>query len=201
MDLCILAPTVTKNMYKIYFRKCKQKRNSPIIYSSKGGKKADSSLPTSVNQLFITFYMSLCVDQELGDGVKWGKNEISSLSLKGKSLQEGLWVTLASQRSCPAIDFPLWEDLTPRQCLYCWFKQGCKALLLYGGQLAMWDSTSMLLTWGLPQTGPCVLVSAGIELIFFLLAGAVQCFGFSTRIMLVTRSSLVVYAYPKSKPF
>lgn len=56
-------------------------------------------------------------------------------------------------------------------------------------------------TWGQPQTGPCVLVSAGIELIFFLLAGAVQCFGLSVRIMLITHCSFVVYAFPKSKPF
>ena len=34
---------------------------------------------------------------------------------------------------------------------------------------------------------PGVLVSAGIELIFFLVAGIVQCFGFSVRIMLITR--------------
>ena len=32
----------------------------------------------------------------------------------------------------------------------------------------------------------CVLVSAGIELIFFLVAGTVLCFGFSVRIMLIT---------------
>ena len=31
----------------------------------------------------------------------------------------------------------------------------------------------------------CVLVSAGIELIFFLVAGIVLCFGFSMRIMLI----------------
>ena len=31
-----------------------------------------------------------------------------------------------------------------------------------------------------------VLVSAGIELIFFLVAGTVLCFGFSVRIMLIT---------------
>ena len=31
-----------------------------------------------------------------------------------------------------------------------------------------------------------VLVSAGIELIFFLEAGTVLCFGFSVRIMLIT---------------
>ena len=33
---------------------------------------------------------------------------------------------------------------------------------------------------------PPVLVSAGIELIFFLVAGIVLCFGFSRRIMLIT---------------
>lgn len=68
----------------------------------------------------------------------------------------------------------------------------------------MEEPTSMLLAsrmWGLPQMGPCVLVSAGIELIFFLLAGAVQCFGFSMRIMLVTCCSLVVYDYLNSKLF
>ena len=32
-----------------------------------------------------------------------------------------------------------------------------------------------------------VLVSAGIELILFLVAGTVLCFGFSVRIMLITR--------------
>ena len=32
-----------------------------------------------------------------------------------------------------------------------------------------------------------VLVLAGIELIFFLVAGIVLCFGFSVRIMLITR--------------
>ena len=31
-----------------------------------------------------------------------------------------------------------------------------------------------------------VLVSAGIELIFFLVAGIVLCFGFSRKIMLIT---------------
>ena len=31
-----------------------------------------------------------------------------------------------------------------------------------------------------------VLVSSGIELIFFLVAGTVLCFGFSVRIMLIT---------------
>ena len=34
-------------------------------------------------------------------------------------------------------------------------------------------------------TCPLVLVSAGIELIFFLVAGTVLCFGFSVRIMLI----------------
>ena len=33
---------------------------------------------------------------------------------------------------------------------------------------------------------PSVLVSAGIELIFFLVAGTVLCFGFSVRITLIT---------------
>lgn len=191
-------------MYKIYFRKCKQERNSLIIYSSKGEKSWFQPPYICRSAVHPVLYVLVRRSRELGDGVKWGKNETSSLSLKGKSLQEGLWVTLASQRSCPAIDFPLWEDLTPRQYLYCWFKQGCTALLLYGGQLAMWESTSMLLasrTWGLPRTGPYVLVSAGIEVIFFLLAGAVQCFGLSMRITLVTCCSLVVYTCPKSKPF
>ena len=32
-----------------------------------------------------------------------------------------------------------------------------------------------------------VLVSAGIELIIFLVAGTVLCFGFSVRILLITR--------------
>ena len=33
----------------------------------------------------------------------------------------------------------------------------------------------------------CVLVSAGTELTFFLVAGTVLCFGFSVRMMLITR--------------
>ena len=33
---------------------------------------------------------------------------------------------------------------------------------------------------------PVVLVLAGIELIFFLVAGTVLCFGFSVRMMLIT---------------
>ena len=33
---------------------------------------------------------------------------------------------------------------------------------------------------------PSVLVLAGIELIFFSVAGTVLCFGFSVRIMLIT---------------
>ena len=36
------------------------------------------------------------------------------------------------------------------------------------------------------EGGPSVLVSAGTELIFFLVAGTVLCFGFSVRIMLIT---------------
>ena len=44
---------------------------------------------------------------------------------------------------------------------------------------------------GTPSASSCikyivVLVSAGIELIFFLVAGTVLCFGFSVRIMLIT---------------
>ena len=37
-----------------------------------------------------------------------------------------------------------------------------------------------------------VLVSAGIELIFFLVAGIVSCLGFSMRRMLITQMFLVV---------
>ena len=40
----------------------------------------------------------------------------------------------------------------------------------------MWESCSY----------KSVLVSARIELIFFLVAGIVQCFGFSRKIMLIT---------------
>jgi len=36
-------------------------------------------------------------------------------------------------------------------------------------------------------TLPIVLVSAGIELIFFLVVGIVLCFGFGVKIMLITQ--------------
>ena len=43
--------------------------------------------------------------------------------------------------------------------------------------------------WGSQGEGPFqgVLVLAGIELIFFLVADTVLCFGFSVRIMLIIR--------------
>ena len=46
-------------------------------------------------------------------------------------------------------------------------------------------STSWRDTYGFPRDWS-VLVSAGIELIFFLVAGTVLCFGFSVRILLIT---------------
>ena len=50
--------------------------------------------------------------------------------------------------------------------------------------------TTPLASWGLGE-GPCpellVLVSAGTELTLFLVAGTVLCFGFSVRMMLITR--------------
>ena len=41
-------------------------------------------------------------------------------------------------------------------------------------------------TEGGQKPNTTVLVSAGIELIFFLVAGSALCFGFSVRIMLIT---------------
>lgn len=45
------------------------------------------------------------------------------------------------------------------------------------------------------------LVLAGIELIFFLVAGTVQCFRFSVRMMLIHSDVLVVVKYPKLEIF
>ena len=50
------------------------------------------------------------------------------------------------------------------------------------------DPPQQRLTILFPPTGSCnsVLVSAGIELIFFLVAGTVLCFGCSVRVTLIT---------------
>ena len=50
--------------------------------------------------------------------------------------------------------------------------------------IGVWDFAKTLPR--LVQPLDYVLVSAGIELIFLLVAGTVLCFGFSVRIMLVT---------------
>jgi len=44
-------------------------------------------------------------------------------------------------------------------------------------------------SWASSSTNPCGLVLAGIELIFFLVAGTGLCFWFSMRIMLITHWS------------
>lgn len=50
-------------------------------------------------------------------------------------------------------------------------------------------------------TKECVLVLAGIELFFFLVAGTVLCFGFSMRNVSVMFQSLVSNGYPKLRTF
>ena len=66
------------------------------------------------------------------------------------------------------------------------------AQLRAGCLVGTWDSPNLSGTCqaqqqlALAESVPGVLVSAGIELIFFLVAGTVLGFGFSVRIVLIT---------------
>ena len=66
--------------------------------------------------------------------------------------------------------------------------------LLEEGQERLWLCVSLpWLSW-CQTLGETVLVSARIELIFFLVAGAVLCFGFGVRAMLTAPLMVLVVA-------